>query len=218
MSSHQPSAATAVFHTTELLELILLSLPLPSILTASRVCHNWRAAISSSLPLQRALFFTPTQNRGPMLKLDPPGQPPVNRRDPEDPPREIVPAANELLMKTFRLGRYDDPDPDHDGGYMPMVSMGWLENLRAEWEREGWGRGGGMGGGAGEPSWRRMLVAQPPPRRVEITIYGTSMFQSVKAYVECEDGVTLGMMHDQCQQLIRGRPWSKRSMGWFFEL
>lgn len=211
------SAAVAdVLSTTELLEQILLSLPPRTLLPCTRVSRRWAATIASSHALQRALFLTPTPSRGALLPLNPPGQQTANRCSPADLPRALQPRVNELLIQRFRLGRFDEPDEDHDGGYMPMVSMRWFEELKVEAVKAK--EEGGEGDGMVEPSWRRMLMAQPPPRRVEIQVYGTSMWQTVKAWVECEGGVTLGLLHDECQRLTSGRDWRKRSMGWFFEL
>lgn len=195
------SAAEQVFQTTELLELVFLFLDTASLLTAASVCHHWRTVAASSLPIQRALFLQPALNRGPLLALGPPGELPANVCHANDLPRPLQPRANDLLIRKFRLGHYEPPDPDYDGGYMPMVSVRWLDG------KEG-----------ARPSWRRMFLTQPPPRRVEILIDGTDMFQPVKAWVECADGVTAGMIYDKCHELVSGRPWGKRSMGWFFEL
>ncbi|OJD35151.1 uncharacterized protein BKCO1_1900095 [Diplodia corticola] len=240
--SSPTSATTTVLHTTELLELILLSLDTRTLLTrAARVSRRFRDTTRASLPLRRALFLAPVADRGPLLPLNPPGAATANRCAPGELPRGLVPVANELVARTFRLGRYDEPDEDHDGGYMPMVAMKWLDEVgegvgEERWWRKDSGAGGGGGGGAAAaagsaedggsnivaatvtPTWRRMLISQPPPRRVEVLIYGTSMFQSVKAWVECEEGVTLGSLHDKCRELAYGRSWSKRTVGWFFEL
>ncbi|KAK7726754.1 hypothetical protein SLS57_003315 [Botryosphaeria dothidea] len=214
----ESSPVHAVLHTTELLELILLSLSttLPGtqtlLATIPFVCSRWRATVATSLPLNRALFLTTVPNRGPQIELKPPGQLPANHCAPADLPRALQPVVNEFLVRRFRLGRFDEPDADFDGGYMPMVSMRWLYELREEWLRD---KANDEEGG---PSWKRMLIAQPPPRRVEIMVYGSSMFQTVKVWVECDEGVTLGMLHDKCQELARGRDWQKRTMGWYFEL
>ncbi|PLN79779.1 hypothetical protein BDW42DRAFT_172105 [Aspergillus taichungensis] len=57
------SAVTTVLSTHELLEGILLQVDLRTLLiSAQRVNHIWHDLISSSLPLQRALFFAPDDN------------------------------------------------------------------------------------------------------------------------------------------------------------
>ncbi|KAB2580255.1 hypothetical protein BFW01_g12640 [Lasiodiplodia theobromae] len=243
--------AHTVLYTSELLELILQHLDTRTLLTSvTRVSRRWRDTAYLSLPLRRhALFLesVPDSARGALLPLNPPGETTANRIKPGDAlPRELQPVVNEFLLRTFRLGRYDEPDIDHDGGYMPMVAVKGLEQLaEAEEERRRRGSGGAAVVAAaaeaaaageekkrndegnaqcataaitGEPTWRRMLIIQPPPRRVEIVIYGSDMFQSVKAWVECQEGVTLGVLYDKCQEMVHGRGWRKRSMGWFFEL
>ncbi|KKY19624.1 hypothetical protein UCDDS831_g05283 [Diplodia seriata] len=240
------AAVTTVFNTTELLELILLSLDPRTLLTAAtRVNRRFHDTLRASLPLRRALFLTPAADRGPLLPLNEPGTATANRCAPDALPRALVPIANDFLARKFRLGRYDEPDADHDGGYMPMVAMKALEEMSEGWKRqeeerrrrqtrikatgtaaataavseEGEGDGNSViDVAAATPTWRRMLISQPPPRRVEVVIYGTSMFQSVKAWVECEEGVTLGLLYDKCQELSYGRSWSRRAVGWFFEL
>ncbi|KAF2501743.1 hypothetical protein BU16DRAFT_556216 [Lophium mytilinum] len=44
---------------SELLELILLGLPLRDLYQAQRVCKGWKAAISSSFPIQHAMWLAP---------------------------------------------------------------------------------------------------------------------------------------------------------------
>lgn len=209
-------ATTSVLYTVELLEIILLSLPPESILTASRVCRRWNAVAASSLPVQRALFFSPVRNRGPLLKLTPPSTLPANYCESEDLPRALKPHINILLLKKFKLGHFDESDAEFDGGYMPTVSMRWLNELRKDSEQNPQAGKGDYNGG--QPSWRQMFLTQPPARRVEIMIYETSRFPLVRAWVESEDGVTLGAIHDECENLIHGRGWERRCMGWFFEL
>ncbi|KAK5708281.1 hypothetical protein LTR97_000821 [Elasticomyces elasticus] len=53
MATHQ------VFHFTELLEIILLDLPMQDLLLAQRVCSTWKGVIDGSQAIQRALFFIP---------------------------------------------------------------------------------------------------------------------------------------------------------------
>ena len=48
-----------VFNTVELIEAVLLELPLRDILLAQQVCKTWQAAIAASSPLQRALCLQP---------------------------------------------------------------------------------------------------------------------------------------------------------------
>ncbi|KAK4548988.1 hypothetical protein LTR36_008761 [Oleoguttula mirabilis] len=56
-------AAANVAGTTELVEMILLHLPLPDILLAQRVNRAWRTITTDSPKLQRALFFRPVSDK-----------------------------------------------------------------------------------------------------------------------------------------------------------
>ncbi|KAK4953338.1 hypothetical protein LTR10_009047 [Elasticomyces elasticus] len=53
------ASTTEVLNLPELLEIILLELPTRDLLLAQRVCITWKAAITSSPNIQRALFFRP---------------------------------------------------------------------------------------------------------------------------------------------------------------
>ena len=54
------SAVTvAVFDTAELLEEILLAMPIEDLLRAQAVSSTWKAAMNNSVRIQRALFFRP---------------------------------------------------------------------------------------------------------------------------------------------------------------
>ncbi|KAF2162094.1 hypothetical protein M409DRAFT_27471 [Zasmidium cellare ATCC 36951] len=52
-------AADAVFNTAELIEKILVDVPLKTLLTSQRVSKQWKATIAGSKEIQKKLFFTP---------------------------------------------------------------------------------------------------------------------------------------------------------------
>lgn len=58
------SAAESVLKTPELLELVLAHFDQAELMNAQRVCRRWKDIISSSLPLRRMLYLSPT------LKVD----------------------------------------------------------------------------------------------------------------------------------------------------
>lgn len=58
-----------VFGTNELLENILVRLPMKKLLLAQRVCKHWHSLINGSIRLQRALFMAPVPVRGGFLRL-----------------------------------------------------------------------------------------------------------------------------------------------------
>ena len=53
------TASTKVLNTVELLELVLLELPVRDLLLVQRVCCTWHSTIENSRLLQQALFFKP---------------------------------------------------------------------------------------------------------------------------------------------------------------
>lgn len=58
-----------ILNTNELLENILVRLPIKKLLLAQRVCKHWKALITGSIRLQRALFMVPVPILGQVLKL-----------------------------------------------------------------------------------------------------------------------------------------------------
>lgn len=55
-------ASAQAFDTAELLEMILLSLPMRDLLFAQAVCRQWNELIGWSVKLQQALFIRPATN------------------------------------------------------------------------------------------------------------------------------------------------------------
>ncbi|KAK5138015.1 hypothetical protein LTR08_005812 [Meristemomyces frigidus] len=53
----EPAACAQVQATTELMEMILLRLPMKELLFAQAVCRFWKTVIEGSAKLQQALFF-----------------------------------------------------------------------------------------------------------------------------------------------------------------
>ncbi|KAI5363993.1 Putative F-box domain-containing protein [Septoria linicola] len=64
----QPECSS-VFNIVELLEQILLHLPMRDLLLSQRVCRRWRALSRDSVQIRRALFLVPSQY-GPVSYID----------------------------------------------------------------------------------------------------------------------------------------------------
>jgi hypothetical protein len=133
-------ASLRVFDIYELLEAILLYLPMRDILLAQRVNRRWRATIESSKPLQRALYFLPHGSCS------------------WDGLRETNPLIASVFSNFFNIFPIRP--------VMPFMVKGLLEATRArpecavllkptveEFEVKVKNAGA---------SWRKMLVAQPP--------------------------------------------------------
>lgn len=61
-SAARKNSAYAVFYTTEILELILLNLPMRDLLLSQRVTPKWRNVIKANKKLQQTLFFEPADS------------------------------------------------------------------------------------------------------------------------------------------------------------
>ncbi|KAF2091451.1 hypothetical protein K490DRAFT_60891 [Saccharata proteae CBS 121410] len=197
--------ADLVLGTVELLEQILLCLPTRSVLSSQGVNRQWRSIIDSSSLLQRHLFFLSTTKETPE-PLEAPGLN-VGRDRPEllELPKPVL---NELLAHHFRLGPLNNPDPDNDGGYLPMVSYR-RDDVAVSQDQEA------------EPSWQRMFVTQPPARRVEVQVNGKGVPEGYAVWIENEEGVRMGEISaklENTRKILHGATWRGKSMGWYFEL
>lgn len=125
-------AAAAVFGTAELLEAILLELPIKDLLmNAQRVSTTFNTTIQASTRLQQALFFKPLP--GPPLNLE---------RFNSSRLREI---PSENVYHTV----IENPFYDGLSQYKPLLKSRRFKPLLTALQRQ-------------EASWRRMLVTQPP--------------------------------------------------------
>ncbi|KAJ9132396.1 hypothetical protein NKR19_g9328 [Coniochaeta hoffmannii] len=99
-------ASHRVLRTTELLELILLQLPIQDLLVdAQRVSRTWKAVIDSSPALQQALFF---------------------QASPTTPPTPQPVSFNPLLQKAFP--HWFRPSPDCCRGAKVAASLPWASS------------------------------------------------------------------------------------------
>lgn len=58
------------FDTAELLEAILLELPMKDLLLSQKVCKQWKAMVDSSIRVQRKLFMAPAEASDPSIPGD----------------------------------------------------------------------------------------------------------------------------------------------------
>lgn len=66
------NAEATALSTFELLELILLQLDTQTLLMAQRTCQTWYRIIQESVPIQKALFFAPTDSSSTNTKVQNP--------------------------------------------------------------------------------------------------------------------------------------------------
>ncbi|KAJ7064044.1 hypothetical protein C8F01DRAFT_1130159 [Mycena amicta] len=159
-----------VLSTPELLELILVLLPMSDLLvSASRVSKLWNAFITLSPTLQRALFFQPLANTNTNTVT--------------------APARNPLLIAMFPpfFASDDTADPeDAFNGPLAIQAMPWAHAPKA-FRRQ-------------TASWRRMLVVQPPSRALLVkneylTPAGTHERQG-RLDLDPLDGLRMGVLYD----------------------
>ena len=172
-----PTALATVLATPELLEAVLLQLPISDLLvTAQLINHHFHTAILSSCSLQEALFFRPRSR----LRTS-----------------SCVP--NSLLRKKFPP--FFDPcaDGEHSSFGRFFASETQFEDL--EWNR---GPEKRKAYARKEASWRRMLVAQPPrtSMRVFETIVGQAGESNRVGRLEIEKGLRMGTLYDLAQAAV----------------
>ncbi len=179
-----------VFAIPELLETILLQLPIRDLLVdAQRICCSFQTAIKSSPALQEALFFRPQQRTSCRPCLD---EKTSSDTKPESSKENLK--WNPLLRKAFRsffgdakLGRFELPcDGDFenlDWNSSPLKHIAYARR---------------------EASWRRMLPVQPAPITVEIVERTqTQCGESERLGTLCvEDGVRMGMLYDVVERNV----------------
>ena len=111
-----------VFNTVELIEAVLLELPLKDVLLAQRVCKTWQAAIAASSPLQRALCLRPIKT-------------------PIDELRKVIGqqiSADALPLITVHPFEdsnklFEDELPDYDDYTAQMNLMSYIDSVMTMW-------------------------------------------------------------------------------------
>lgn len=142
----------AVFNTTELLENILLHLPIRSILTAQRVCRQFKELVDTSIHLQTALWMrtknveqtwfhqvTFASQPGPGIFLGVTRNQAFTAKDPTSPwmkHTELIPAElNPALLRSFELPEEDAAQRLGDGEYAQFLSPKDLANKQGSWRK-----------------------------------------------------------------------------------
>lgn len=138
------SSTHAAFGIREILEMILLNLDMRTLLCIQRTCRSWLGMIEDSSPIQKALYFIPTENT--------PGQGKVQN-----------PVLVEAFPALFKLIDPDDPEDDYEYDQPTLTTF---DMMRSSSKLVAYLRP--------EASWRRMLVQQPPVRKFEVYICSTS--------------------------------------------
>ncbi|KAJ7244134.1 hypothetical protein B0H12DRAFT_1236182 [Mycena haematopus] len=163
---------SAVLSTPELLEKILVHLPIRTLLvTAPLVSKTWHAATLSPT-LQRALFFAPDPSASPSTRVH-----------------------NPLLVETFPpFFAFPEGNRTAWPGMDAIEAPPWSQ-APAAFQRA-------------DASWRRMLVAQPPPQSMLITQdYSAALgvFERRAVLGDLSDSLRMGLLYDLTVSLIKER-------------
>ncbi|KAF2805238.1 uncharacterized protein BDZ99DRAFT_115998 [Mytilinidion resinicola] len=196
MKDSDMSSRSRVFATSELFELILLKLPMRDLLLASQISKTFHATITTSPALQYALFFRPINGSPPQADI---------------PNLEINPLldvtfpgflsdAPEIPIEEWDLhfNRFPNPPEPYDSSSTALyLCSAW--SLRPEaFARK-------------EASWRRMLVCQPPVRRLTLINKfdgegGTSVDEGSLDFEEGE-GLRMHTLADYLYGNVAARPF-----------
>lgn len=148
------AASTAVFDTVELLENILLNLPMKDLLLDARVCRKWKEVINGSISLQRALFMK-AEPVDVVFRFRPPSH--FNKIPEDDDTRWFCHQKNGIDFIAARINPLfaaDDSQVDEEfGGLFERIDEGHIEfvDIKPLQSFEDF-----------NASWRRMFLTQPP--------------------------------------------------------
>ncbi|GIZ48477.1 hypothetical protein CKM354_001153600 [Cercospora kikuchii] len=207
------AAATTVFDTAELLEAILLQLPLVDILRAQRINRSFQDSIKKSPSLQRALFLKPYSDFTAKLI----GCEPLNAK--ECPLRETCDQSSVTLSSTddaFKLNWVQSKSGKHCGivlnPFLPSFNVIGLTRMNDHF-------------GFASPwacdiaaSWNNMLLTQPSVENVVIsTDFQSSRHWHILRSGDGVAGVTLGQLQRFLED-FRDSPYQLADIVGFHEL
>ncbi|TVY59440.1 hypothetical protein LSUE1_G007756, partial [Lachnellula suecica] len=164
-----PRALKTFFSTPEMLESVLLQLPIRDLLVnAQPVSRAWHAAVAASPALQQRLFFQPC------------------RADERSQEPEFNPLLQQKFPRWFKNYRgIKTRNTFHRGE--PFEDLEWNKDSKSQnaYARQ-------------EASWRRMLPVQPPAQTLQVFRHSSSMGGSSEqeGYLEFDDGVRMGALYD----------------------
>lgn len=176
------SASAAAFDTFELLEMIIVQLPVHDILVARAVCRNWNSLIESSLQIRRSTFRAP--NGGEYLALvkrQPNAWPVPVRMSPAD--YTVCP----LLGSTVKTQSATYFNIDRQAISLPRIQLLEL-----------------AGSLSVTPFFRSLLLTRPPCTAVSLmNDVNASLGTGVHiASLRNEQGVTVGLLADTVKTLL----------------
>jgi hypothetical protein len=209
------TAAQQVLSLPELLETILLRLPIKDLILSQRVNTCFRATVTLSPALQRALFFMPNEDISPRTSGKYPFSPPAER-----------PVNNRLLLRVFP-GHYptvtlvlahDSSSPEEAENSHGTETWRWDVCISFPAPPSAPPSPSSKAVHYPEASWRRMFLCQPPCRE----LYLVKRYQrSRRVAVAREGGIRMGEFVESVGEgTVKARWWElfRASDGdWHFE-
>lgn len=190
-------AAEQVFNLPELLEAILLQLPLTSIFLVKAVSKTWNQAIASSIKLQRALFLAPDGGVLQPVQEDLVGclekswfeDCPVLQAGPSDPLSNFLSIEPPVFGWWYPWWRHDDPvdgTPLDQRTYRTGKYSGHAGDIKCD-----------TGSRILMPRpLRSMFLCQPPVAAVMLRVKRNSWTAEHDVVAYDRNGVTLGLVAD----------------------
>lgn len=205
------AAAFRALNTTELLETILLQLPMKDIISAKSVSKRWRALIAGSVSLQRALYLVATPGQYPTIDLAAAARisdgsyigdfmPPVQNNT-----FSVNPVFKAVKTHTFEWARTDSPyyyttKRDAPGFvYRGSDSYDWRKYV-FRWNLDPKDSAKLLTDAGAMPS---MYLTQPPCTMVGLWVIhsGAAETNLISAILREEQGVTLGLIKETHERM-----------------
>lgn len=171
--------------TYELLENMLLRLPMTEVLRAKSVCKRWKAVIESSLPLKEVLFLKdhdPVDGEEDVDSSRPMLQPGSLR---------ILPIFTEVMADTERpwiFRRFEGKAASLYGYHSPTYYLQLPVDAEARLR---------------DTIWREMLISQPASHAVAIEVIYPRSCVTVQRTLRNNEGVRLGEIVDRLPYMLR---------------
>ncbi|KAF2811474.1 uncharacterized protein BDZ99DRAFT_518745 [Mytilinidion resinicola] len=202
----EASATERTLGVTELLELVLLELPIRDIFQAQRVSQQWKAVISNSSPLRKAMWLTPVDSSSTQAKHDEVELPTHSR---------LYSLTDKNHPRVLAAKHFNPLLPLGEDNYrIELMMKGWLsEFVREELvlvvpDPTEWKHSFSLVASKGEDkaAWEDMQVFSPPITRFEIHIVDTkkgTVYVHNMPKLYNENGIRMGEMMKQLYVVLK---------------
>lgn len=179
-------AATRVLMVTELLELVLIRLPIRTILIARRTSKKWKAVIDGSPDLQKELFYVADESQARLLHDN-------NTLGPLSPSRCSLKDSGSMIVKVsadlnpLLFDLFDATKAHSDrASYFAPDSVKFKIKVHQDWASDN-----------RTASYLKMYISNPPPTHVEIR----SDEGKFSAHISNKQGIKVGQVLGELSEL-----------------